>query len=87
MNFDKRPQSLRQIAEQSVSKESFGYALADFEHELARATSRPELLKACSKIRPGLLAAKLFCRLPIATHSLASRTPPQIGRTQTPDEP
>ena len=55
--MDKRAQSLQQIAEQSVSQESFGYALADFEHELARATSRPQLLAAIRE-EPPLLAGK-----------------------------
>jgi hypothetical protein len=46
VKISKRPNSLFEIAERSDSKEAFGYELADFEHELARATSRRELSEA-----------------------------------------
>jgi len=55
MKIDKRPNSLFEIALRSDSKERFGYELADFEHEIARATSRRELSEAIRE-EPQILA-------------------------------
>jgi hypothetical protein len=54
MKISKRPSTLFEIAERSHSKEAFGYELADFEHEIARATSRRELSEAIQQEPPPL---------------------------------
>ena len=50
MKTTNRPFTLRQLSERSDSKERFGYELADFEHELARMTSRRELRQAIQEV-------------------------------------
>jgi hypothetical protein len=70
MKISKRPNTLFEIAERSHSKETFGYELADFEHEIARATSRRELSEAIQQEPPPL--AERFVEGAIADTWLAA---------------
>ena len=57
MEILKRPDSLCEVATGSETEGGFGHQLADFEHELARLSSRKGL-SAAIEARPSLLAAK-----------------------------
>lgn len=54
MKIQNRPKSLAEVTARSVSKESFGRELADFEHELQRCSSRKGL-SAAIEDKPELL--------------------------------